>query len=59
MRLIGKKSITRRLTLLFVSASSTVLLTLGFVIASSVEKHFEQQDMEVLTGKMELARHAP
>ena len=58
MRLIGRKSITRRLTLLFVSASSAVLLTLGFVIASSVEKHFEQQDMEVLTGKMELARHA-
>lgn len=57
MRLIGRKSITSRLTLLFVGASSVVLLVLGFVIASSVEKHFEQQDMEVLTGKMELARH--
>jgi two-component system heavy metal sensor histidine kinase CusS len=45
------------LTLLFVLASSTVLLALGLVIASSVEKHFEEQDMEVLTGKMELTRH--
>ncbi len=57
MRLTGRTSITRRLTLLFVLASTAVLLALGFVIASSVEKHFEQQDMEVLMGKMELARH--
>ncbi|MDO8249605.1 MAG: heavy metal sensor histidine kinase [Rhodoferax sp.] len=53
----GRTSITRHLTVLFVMASSAVLLTLGLVIASSVEKHFEQQDMEVLTGKMVLARH--
>ena len=57
MRLTGRPSITGRLTLLFVSASSAVLLALGLVIASSVEKHFEQQDMDVLNGKMELARH--
>ncbi len=57
MRLIGRTSITRRLTLLFVTASSAVLLTLGFVVASSVEQHFEQQDMETLLGKMALARH--
>jgi two-component system heavy metal sensor histidine kinase CusS len=57
LRLTGRTSITRRLTLLFVVASTAVLLALGFVIASSVEKHFEQQDMEVLVGKMELARH--
>ncbi len=56
MRLTGRTSITRRLTLLFVIASSTVLLALGFVIASSVEKHFEHLDMEVLGGKMELTR---
>ncbi|HAL37184.1 MAG TPA: two-component sensor histidine kinase, partial [Polaromonas sp.] len=53
----GRKSITRHLTLLFVIASSAVLLSLGFVIASAVEKHFEEQDMEVLTGKIEMARH--
>ena len=58
MRLSGRASITRRLTLLFVAASSVVLLALGFVVASSVEQHFEQQDMEVLSGKMELARYA-
>ncbi|MEI7536743.1 MAG: heavy metal sensor histidine kinase [Comamonadaceae bacterium] len=58
MRLIGKASITWRLTLLFASAASVVLLALGMVVASSVEKHFEDLDMEVLTGKMELARHA-
>ncbi|MBT9508674.1 heavy metal sensor histidine kinase [Rhodoferax sp.] len=54
----GRTSITRRLTLLFIIASSAVLLALGFVIASSVEQHFEDLDMEVLVGKMELTRHA-
>jgi len=58
LRLTSKTSITRRLTLLFVTASSTVLLALGFVIASSVEKHFEDLDMEVLTDKMVLVHHA-
>lgn len=48
---------TARLTMLFVLVSSMVLMTLGFVIAASVDKHFEDQDMEVLTGKMALARH--
>jgi len=57
LRLTGRTSITRRLTLLFVLASSAVLLTLGFVVASSVEQHFKQQDMEILLGKMALARH--
>lgn len=58
MRLTGKVSITWRLTLLFAVASSVVLLALGMVVASSVEKHFEDLDMEVLGGKMELTRHA-
>ena len=57
MRLSGRHSLTRRLTLLFMLASSAVLLALGFVIASSVEQHFEEQDMEVLSGKMALTRH--
>jgi two-component system heavy metal sensor histidine kinase CusS len=34
-----------------------VLLALGFVIASSVEKHFEELDMEVLADKMGAVRH--
>lgn len=58
MRLSGRKSITFRLTLLFASASTVVLLLLGFLIGRSVEEHFEEQDMEVLSGKLELARHA-
>lgn len=58
MRLSARKSITFKLTLLFASASTAVLLSLGYLIGASVEKHFEEQDMEVLTGKLQLARHA-
>lgn len=58
MRLTGKKSITFRLTLLFASASTGVLLLLGLLIGISVEQHFEEQDMELLTGKLELISHA-
>lgn len=54
----GRKSITYRLTLLFASVSTGVLLVLGLLIGNSVERHFEEQDMEVLSGKMELTRHA-
>ncbi len=58
MRWLRASSLTQRLTLMFVTASSTVLLLLGFVIAASVEQHFEDLDMEVLHGKMELTRKA-
>lgn len=58
MKLLGKKSVTFRLTLLFASVSTTVLLLLGLLIASLVEGHFEELDMELLGGKMELLRHA-
>lgn len=51
-------SLTQRLTLMFVLAASSVLLMLGLVIAASVEQHFEDMDMEVLSGKMELTSHA-
>ena len=54
----GRKSITYRLTLLFASVSTGVLLVLGLLIGNSVEHHFEEQDMEVLNGKLELARYA-
>lgn len=56
MRVLTQLSLTQRLTLMFVAAATAVLLTLGFVIASSVEQHFEDLDMEVLSGKMELIR---
>ena len=55
--MIGKRSITLELTLLISAASTVVLLALGFVISSSVEKHFEEQDLEVLAAKMVLTRH--
>lgn len=58
MRALKQLSLTRRLTLMFVVAASSVLLLLGFIIASSVERHFEDLDMEVLSGKMELTRQA-
>jgi two-component system heavy metal sensor histidine kinase CusS len=36
----------------------TVLLLLGLLIGSLVERHFEELDMELLDGKLELLRHA-
>lgn len=50
-------SLTLRLTLLFALASALVLFLLGLLIGHAVEKHFEEQDMELLSGKMELVRH--
>jgi two-component system heavy metal sensor histidine kinase CusS len=57
MRLSVSKSITFKLTLLFASASTAVLLLLGVLIGSLVERHFEDLDMELLGGKLELLRH--
>ena len=57
MILPARVSLTARLTVLFVLVSSSVLLVLGFVVAASVEKHFEEQDKEVLIGKMGLVQH--
>lgn len=57
MSLPARVSMTARLTVLFVLVSSSVLLVLGFVVAASVEKHFEEQDKEVLIGKMGLVQH--
>lgn len=58
MRLSGHTSITLRLTLLFAFASSIVLLLLGFLIGTSVDQHFEAQDMGVLSGKLKLIQHS-
>jgi two-component system heavy metal sensor histidine kinase CusS len=51
------KSITFRLTLFFSTASTVVLLVVGNLIGPLVEKHFEEQDMAELSGKLELIRH--
>lgn len=58
MRVKGRQSLTLRLTLLFASASTAVLLVLGYLIGASVERHFADMDMEVLGSTVELARYA-
>ncbi|CAN5863693.1 sensor histidine kinase [soil metagenome] len=50
-------SLTARLTLLFASGSSIILLSLGWLIGSSIERHFEEQDHDALSGKLMLAHH--
>lgn len=57
MSVPARVSMTARLTVLFVLVSTSVLLVLGFVVAAAVEKHFEEQDKEVLIGKMGLVQH--
>ncbi|MDD2810531.1 heavy metal sensor histidine kinase [Rhodoferax sp.] len=51
-------TLAQRLTLLFVAIASAVLLGLGAVVARSVQQHFEDLDMDVLSGKMELITQA-
>jgi two-component system heavy metal sensor histidine kinase CusS len=51
------RSLTLRLTLLFAVAAAFVLFLLGLLIGNLVEQHFEEQDMEALSGKMALTRH--
>lgn len=58
MMLRHGKSLTARLTLLFAVVSSCVLLVLGLVIGLLVERHFEDMDLELLEGKLELVQHA-
>lgn len=58
MMLRRGKSLTGRLTVLFAVVSSSVLLILGLVIAELVERHFEDMDLELLEGKLELIQHA-
>ena len=51
-------SLTARLTLLFATGSSVVLLALGWLISASIERHFEELDREALQAKLMLAHHA-
>lgn len=53
-----RSSLTLRLTLLFAGISTAVLLLLGLLIGSLVEHHFEELDMTLLDGKVELLSHA-
>lgn len=52
-----KNSITLRLTILFACLSSTVLLLLGLLVGAAVEEHFVEQDMELMSGKLDLIAH--
>ena len=56
--MIQRLSLTARLTLLFAISSSTVLLVLGWLTGVAIERHFEQQDLDALGGKMQMAQHA-
>lgn len=52
-----RRSLTFRLTFLFAAVSAAVLLALGLLIGNSVERHFVEQDMDLMTGKLHLAAH--
>ena len=58
MRVISNLSLTARLTLLFATGSSVVLLALGWLISASIERHFEEEDRDALEGKLKLVQHA-
>lgn len=51
-----RMSLTLRLTALFATVATVVLLILGALIGSAVEQHFVEQDREVLNGKLDLTR---
>ena len=50
--------LTARLTLLFAAVSTAAILALGYFVGNAVEQHFVEQDMEVLSGKLEQTRNA-
>jgi two-component system heavy metal sensor histidine kinase CusS len=52
-----RKSITLRLTLLFATMSTAVLVALGTVIGRAVETHLEVMDLADINSKLEIARH--
>lgn len=52
------QSITFRLTLFFSTASTIVLMVIGYWVGSAVETHFEEQDLHEFEGKLALVRHA-
>lgn len=51
------RSITFRLTLFFSTASTLVLLAIGYWIGAMVEKHFVEQDLHEFEGKLTLIGH--
>lgn len=53
-----RRSITVRLTLLFATASTVVLIAVGTLLGVVVNAHFSEQDLNELRGKEQLIRHA-
>ncbi len=51
------RSITFRLTLFFSTASTIVLMVIGYWIGAAVERHFLEQDLHEFEGKLALVRH--
>lgn len=51
------RSITFRLTLFFSTASTLVLMVIGYWVGAAVESHFEEQDLHEFEGKLALVRH--
>lgn len=58
MRIDFGKSITWRLTFLFAILSTTVFVSAGTLASYSVEKHFVNEDIDEISGKLELIHHA-
>lgn len=48
------KSISIRLTLLFGAIATLVILILGLLIGASVQQHFLEEDMQLMSGKLHL-----
>lgn len=57
MRLRLRRSITSRLTAWIATAATIILLLLGVLIGKALERHFNMQDMSLLSGKLSLVQH--
>jgi len=53
-----RESITWRLTLLFSVLSSTVLASVAIIASIALERHFAEEDLAEIQGKLELVQHA-
>lgn len=54
---LGRKSIVVRLTLLFATASTVVLLCLGYLVGVAVTQHFEDLDLDGLREEIRRVEH--
>lgn len=52
-----RMSITWRLTRLFTGLSSTVLVCVAILVSLAVERHFEEEDLNEVRGKLELIQN--